>query len=156
MLSGEATNTNLIVFGFTRSGLEPTIYHTQGEPANHYTTNEPTIYRTQGEPVNHYTTDAVSHKNKNEFHWNIFGIKPQCRCLGLHASKRGHCLFYWYRHFMVFNATFNNISVISWRSVLLVDETRVSGDNHRSNWQTLWHNVVLSIPRHERDLNSQR
>jgi len=25
----------------------------------------------------------------------------------------------------VFDATFNNISVISWRSVLLVDETRV-------------------------------
>jgi hypothetical protein len=32
--------------------------------------------------------------------------------------------------FMVFNATFNNISVISWRSVLLVDETRVRGENH--------------------------
>jgi hypothetical protein len=29
--------------------------------------------------------------------------------------------------FMVFNATFNNISVISWRSVLLVEET---GENH--------------------------
>jgi membrane-associated HD superfamily phosphohydrolase len=28
---------------------------------------------------------------------------------------------------MVFNATFNNISVISWRSVLLVEETRVPG-----------------------------
>jgi hypothetical protein len=27
--------------------------------------------------------------------------------------------------FMVFNATFNNISVISWRSVLLVEETEV-------------------------------
>jgi hypothetical protein len=26
---------------------------------------------------------------------------------------------------MVFNATFNNISVISWQSVLLVEETRV-------------------------------
>jgi hypothetical protein len=26
---------------------------------------------------------------------------------------------------MVFNANFNNISVISWRSVLLVEETRV-------------------------------
>jgi hypothetical protein len=26
---------------------------------------------------------------------------------------------------MVFNATFNNISVISWRSILLVEETRV-------------------------------
>ena len=26
---------------------------------------------------------------------------------------------------MVFNATFNNISVITWQSVLLVEETRV-------------------------------
>ena len=33
--------------------------------------------------------------------------------------------------FMVFNATFNNISVISWRSVLLVEETGVPGENHR-------------------------
>jgi hypothetical protein len=31
---------------------------------------------------------------------------------------------------MVFNATFNNISVISWRSVLLVEETRGPGENH--------------------------
>jgi hypothetical protein len=31
---------------------------------------------------------------------------------------------------MVFNATFNNISVILWRSVLLVEETRVPGENH--------------------------
>jgi hypothetical protein len=31
---------------------------------------------------------------------------------------------------MVFNATFNNISAISWRSVLLVEETRVPGENH--------------------------
>ena len=29
--------------------------------------------------------------------------------------------------FMALNATFNNISVISWRSVLLVEETGVSG-----------------------------
>jgi len=28
---------------------------------------------------------------------------------------------------LVFNATFNNISVISWRSVLLVEETGVPG-----------------------------
>jgi len=34
-------------------------------------------------------------------------------------------LFGW---FMVFNTTFNNISVISWRSVLLMGET---GENHR-------------------------
>jgi hypothetical protein len=28
---------------------------------------------------------------------------------------------------MVFNATFNNISIISWQSVLLVEETGVPG-----------------------------
>jgi hypothetical protein len=33
--------------------------------------------------------------------------------------------------FMVFNATFNNISFISWRSVLLVEETGGPGENHR-------------------------
>ena len=27
----------ILVFGLTRSGLEPTIYHTHGEHANHYT-----------------------------------------------------------------------------------------------------------------------
>jgi hypothetical protein len=32
---------------------------------------------------------------------------------------------------MVFNTTFNNISFISWRSVLLVEETRVPGENHQ-------------------------
>jgi hypothetical protein len=33
--------------------------------------------------------------------------------------------------FMVFNATFNNISVISWQSVLLVEKTGGPGENHR-------------------------
>ena len=50
---------------------------------------------------------------------------------------------------MVFNATFNNITVISWQSVLLVEETGVFGENHRpaaSLWQTLSHNVVSSTP----------
>ena len=48
--------------------------------------------------------------------------------------------------FMMFNATFNNSSVISWRWVLLVEETeRRPGENHRpvaSHWKTLSHNVV--------------
>ena len=35
------------------------------------------------------------------------------------------------RGIMVFDATFNNDSVISKRSVLLKDETRVHGENHR-------------------------
>jgi len=34
MLSGEATNTNFTVFGLTRSGIEPTIYHTRDEQVN--------------------------------------------------------------------------------------------------------------------------
>ena len=36
---GEATNTNFIVFGLIRPVLEPTIYHTRGEHANHYATD---------------------------------------------------------------------------------------------------------------------
>jgi len=32
---------------------------------------------------------------------------------------------------MVFNATFNNISSVSWRSVLLVEETGGNGENNR-------------------------
>jgi hypothetical protein len=58
----------------------------------------------------------------------------------------------------MFNATFNNISIISWWSVLLVEETGVLGENHRpvaSHLQTLSHNVVSSTPLYERDLNSQ-
>jgi hypothetical protein len=39
VLSGEATNTNLIVFGLTRPGLEFMIYRTRGEHTNHYTTD---------------------------------------------------------------------------------------------------------------------
>jgi hypothetical protein len=48
---------------------------------------------------------------------------------------------------MVFDAIFNNISVISRWSVLLVENTGVPGKNHRpvaNHWQTLSHNVVSS------------
>jgi hypothetical protein len=50
---------------------------------------------------------------------------------------------------VVFNATFNNISVISWQSVLLVEETGGPGENQRpatSHWQTLSNDVVSSTP----------
>ena len=56
---------------------------------------------------------------------------------------------------MVLNTTFNNISVISWFSIFLVEETRVPRENRRpvaSHWQTLSHNVVLNTP-HEQDSN---
>ena len=64
----------------------------------------------------------------------------------------GKCLFLYFSFrvwilVMVFNATFNNMSAILWRSVLLVEETRGPGESHRpaaSHGQTLSHNVVSS------------
>jgi len=50
---------------------------------------------------------------------------------------------------MVFKATFNNISAISWWSVLLVEVTRVPIENQppaASHCQTLSHIAVLSTP----------
>ena len=64
----------------------------------------------------------------------------------------------WLVWLMVFDATFNNISVISWQSVLFVEETRVPGEKHwpvASCWKTLSHNVVSSTSCHEQDSNSQ-
>jgi hypothetical protein len=48
--------------------------------------------------------------------------------------------------FMVFNATFNNISVTSLQSVFLVEEAGVSGENHQpatSHWQTFKYHIML-------------
>ena len=63
-------------------------------------------------------------------------------------------VFDWFRWFGLWCLTpLSTISVISWRSVLLVEETGVPWENHwpvASHWQTLSHNVVLSTPRHER------
>jgi hypothetical protein len=44
VLIGKATNTNSIVFGLTRSGLEPTIYRHRGEHDNHSTTDAVRIH----------------------------------------------------------------------------------------------------------------
>ena len=54
--------------------------------------------------------------------------------------------------FIVLTTTFNNISVILWRSVLLVLETGLPRGNHQpvaSHWQTLSHSVVSSTPCHQ-------
>jgi hypothetical protein len=51
---------------------------------------------------------------------------------------------------MLFNDTFNNIPVTSWRSILLQEETGASGENHRpvvDHCQTLSHSVVSRTPR---------
>ena len=47
---------------------------------------------------------------------------------------------------MVFNTTFNNISVISWRSVLLVEETRGPGEHHRHVTDKHYHIMFYTSP----------
>ena len=50
--------------------------------------------------------------------------------------------------FMMLNSTFSNISIISWWSVILVDETGIPGENHRptaSHWQSSSYHA-LSTP----------
>ena len=50
---------------------------------------------------------------------------------------------------MVLNATFNNISLISWRPALFIGETGVHGEINWpvvSHWQMLSRNVVSSTP----------
>jgi hypothetical protein len=47
--------------------------------------------------------------------------------------------------FMVINATFNKISVISWLSLLLGKETRVSAENHWPVTHVLFMIYVLGI-----------
>jgi hypothetical protein len=61
--------------------------------------------------------------------------------------KARYILSFW----MVFNATFNNISVISWQSVLLVE---VTGENHQPAANHCRNFVTLSTPRYKRDSNS--
>ena len=45
----------------------------------------------------------------------------------------------------MWNAAFNNISVISWRSVLMVEETGVPGENHRPVTDKLYHKLLYRV-----------
>jgi hypothetical protein len=77
--------------------------------------------------------------------WYIFRqirLKSQSKAVNLSEKLVAEIAESLWVRVMMFNATFNNISVISWRSVLLVEETGVSGENNRpdaSHWQTLSH-----------------
>jgi len=69
---------------------------------------------------------------------------PVLHFSNIHINRKEVAIFYrriydWVTKFLtnymkgsvVFNATFNNISAISRRSVLFVEETKVPGENHR-------------------------
>jgi len=96
-------------------------------------------------------------RNNGEYSWIIVSItwyksyieKVMSVTQTWGVEKQGQ-IWFWFR-FIVFYATLNNISVMSWRSVLLVEETGVPGENHRpvaSHWETLSHKVVSSTSHH--------
>ena len=81
-----------------------------------------------------YTLINLLHIQSLVWFMVVFGTDCQ-----LYFTQDNDCWLVW---FMVFNATFNNISVISWGSVLLEEE---AGENNRpvaSHWQPFSHNVV--------------
>ena len=84
---------------------------------------------------------------------NLYPLMKKLRTVSVSCSF----LPFFFR-FMVVNVTFNNILLISWRSVFLVEETGVPEENQRPvacHRQTLSHNVASSTTRHERGSNSQ-
>jgi hypothetical protein len=51
----------------------------------------------------------------------------------------------WLGWIRMFNTTWNNISVLSWRSVLLVEESGVAGNIHRPVTDKLYHILLYRI-----------
>jgi hypothetical protein len=75
-----------------------------------------------------------------------FHVKTKSYCC--HAVRVKFIYYYEGKHspsiklnsrcrFWCFNAIFSNISAISWRPVLVLDETGVPGENHR-HWESNW------------------
>jgi hypothetical protein len=62
------TNTNFIVLGLTRLRLEPTIYRTRGEHANHYATDAVVFACSQRRTILSYCDKVYSRGNINQNH----------------------------------------------------------------------------------------
>jgi hypothetical protein len=81
--------------------------------------------------------------------WNINSIRGNRGILLSMCGKFIHVMVNWssfccyslverlFDLYLVFNATFNNISAISWRQVLVVEEAGIPGENHRP-WESNW------------------
>jgi hypothetical protein len=74
-----------------------------------------------------YCTWPISNSFFYWWLWVLVRIKTKAK---VSLLWRWYSRFWFGFGFMVFNATFNNISVISWRSVLLEEETGVHRENH--------------------------
>jgi hypothetical protein len=89
----------------------------------------------------HYIDRGTTHTSlspiRREFAPDFVNCKKGCTRLTA-ASNKAYQLYVWLIDwFLVFNTTFSNISAISWRPVLVVEEAGVPGENHRpwvSNW----------------------
>jgi hypothetical protein len=66
VLSGETTNTNLIAFDLIRSGLEATIYPTQGELSNHYPTDTAINVQRKQDKMTNNDLQNITQKTKIE------------------------------------------------------------------------------------------
>jgi hypothetical protein len=113
VLSGEATNTNFIVFDLTRPGLEPTIYHTRGEHVNHYATDIPAL---------RYQYQSRMHKNHPRHNIEIshgctlttFVMnRYQSRLYINHRWLIYNCGWYRYCHEGDWCATVTNIDIVT-------------------------------------------
>ena len=102
--------------------------------------------------VHKQTKTTINKQTKTQYNW--IRKTKQKWALGV-LNVYVFCQFSYIRvTVVVFNATFNTISVMSWRSVSLVENTGVPGENHRpvaSHWKTFSHNVVTNA----RDSHSQ-
>jgi hypothetical protein len=71
-----------------------------------------------------------AYKILSHIFWKIGSFDTDYSLIFIVGLNVLHGLKYYWVRIMVVNATFNNNSVISWRSVLLVEETGVLGEDH--------------------------
>jgi hypothetical protein len=79
---------------------------------------------------------SVSSTNKTDHHLPVQIVNVQDKIS--YADSKKKIGFIW-----CLIATFNNISVISWWSVLLVEETEVPGENLSQVTDKLYHNWII-------------
>ena len=94
-------------------------------------------------------------ENTIELKWDNIGflntalVSSNFSLLALKENEYILCFDWFCFDIWCFNATFSNISAISWRPVLVVEEAGVPGKNHRpwaSNWSTLSLAVASRVP----------